>query len=98
MNLEAALILESLALKRTARLEDIAVSEMMRLDREKFLGANDLIRLKKENLLDDLEINAHFNDRYIPEARELHTRNCEDSGIPQCICLEPVGVGGSVVL
>lgn len=84
-NIETILILESLAIKRSARLSNIATDRLLN-----GLGwpAKDryTIAIEHDNICTDVEIQGHFRG-WSSDVTELHFKRCEDSGVTECTCL-----------
>ncbi len=82
---EEALLLESLAIKRSALLSNLTSEHK-----------TDVSTVQHDNILTDIEMQQHFRG-YKPQVKEVHFKRCEESGIPQCTCIIK-GTGGSEVL
>ncbi len=86
--IEAVVLLESFATKRTARLSKIATDRLLK-GYGWPVGDKYTIALEHQNMLDDTEMRFHFLQRGNPfnKVKELHLKRCEESGVEYCICL-----------
>lgn len=86
--LEIVLLLESLAINRSARLNNIASERY--LNGFGSLGdPEDFMEIQHDNICTDIEIRGYFLQRgntLSPEVTELHLRACNESGVEFCIC------------
>ena len=83
--LETTLILESLAIKRNARLSDIALDMVLHDTPRNPISVEELGKLERENLMDDIAIRQQFLG-IVPEVTELHRTHCNNAGVEFCIC------------
>lgn len=88
--LEAVLLLESFARKRSAKLNDIAITRLMSFEPRKPAKAVYLGEIQHDNILTDIEIRQHFLKRGVSlssEVTELHLKRCIDSDVALCRCM-----------